>query len=180
MSTGAKVGIGVGGGCLVIVVVIVIIGVLIGRSAAGDPEPSTPPPATQSEQDTEAPAEEEPAEEPAADTGVTMTASNAGTVGDILDEEAVYTAVDVTIENGSDEDIEVNPLYITATLADGTSVNDWGEVLFADIEQIQSGTLAPGDSVSGQIAVVGEVEVVQVELQPVFGSTEPVAVAEVS
>ncbi|RKS07630.1 uncharacterized protein DUF4352 [Nocardiopsis sp. Huas11] len=180
MSTGAKVGVGVGGGCLVILLVIVVIGFLIGRGASGDSDTVTPPPAAETsapEEEAEVPAEEEPE---AADTGVTMTASYAGTAGDVLDEEAVYTVIDVTIENGSDEDVEVNPLYITATLADGSSVNDWGEVLFADIEQIESGTLAPGDSASGQIALVGEVEVTQVELQPVFGSNEPVAVAPVS
>ncbi|WP_304453400.1 DUF4352 domain-containing protein [Nocardiopsis sp. YSL2] len=179
MSTGAKVGLGVGGGCLVILVVLVVAGFLIGRSALS-PEPSAPPSAAEPsapQEGTDAPAEEEPE---AADSGVAMTASNAGTTGDTLDPEAVYTVIDVTIENGSDEGVEVNPLYITATLDDGSSVNDWGETLFADIELIESGTLAPGDTVSGQIALVGEVDVTQVELQPVFGSNDPVAVAEVS
>ncbi|KOX17757.1 hypothetical protein ADL05_08770 [Nocardiopsis sp. NRRL B-16309] len=186
MSTGAKVGIGVGGGCLVILVVLVVVGFLIARGASSS-DPSSPPAAESStqaeeaeegvEEDTEEPVEEEPE---VTDSGVTMTASDAGTTGDVLDEEAVYTAIDVTIENGSDEDIEVNPLYITATLADGSSVNEWGETLFADIDQIEVVTLAPGDSVSGQIALVGEVDVVQVELQPLYGQNEPLAVAEVS
>ncbi|NYJ34342.1 DUF4352 domain-containing protein [Nocardiopsis aegyptia] len=179
MSTGAKVGIGVGGGCLVVLVVLVVVGFLIGRGASS-PEPSAPPPAAESSapaEETEEPVEEEPE---AADSGVTMTASDAGTTGDVLDPEAVYTVVDVTIENGSEENVEVNPLYISATLADGSSVNDWGEALFADIDQIESGTLAPGDSASGQIALVGEVDVVQVELQSVLAQEEPIAVAEVS
>lgn len=183
MSTGAKVGIGVGGGCLVILVVIVVIGFLIGWGASSGSDTVTPPPAAEpsasAEEEAEAPTEEE-AEPETADSGVTMTASNAGTAGDVLDAEAVYTVIDVTIENGSDEGVDVNPLYINAILADGSSVNDWGDALFADIDQIESGTLAPGDSTSGQIALVGEVEVTQVELQTVLGSNEPVAVAEVS
>ncbi|MFI6577607.1 DUF4352 domain-containing protein [Nocardiopsis sp. NPDC050513] len=177
MSTGGKVALAIGGsvGLIVIVVLVVAIAANLADGGAADPAAPVAQPSAQEEAPAEQePAPDQPAEEPASAQGVTMTATDAGTTGDALDESAVYTVVDIEIVNDSDESIEVNPIYFTMTLSDGSSVNDWADTLFADIEPIMAGSLAPGDSTSGQIAVVGEVEIVQVELGDLIGEREPV------
>nr|WP_227015187.1 DUF4352 domain-containing protein [Nocardiopsis sinuspersici] len=102
-----------------------------------------------------------------------MTATAAGTAGDTID-DTVYTVLDVELTNNGDESLSVNPMYFTTVLADGTERTDWGEALFADIEPFQVTELAPGDSASGQIAVVGEVVVTEVRYDPSFGMEEPI------
>jgi hypothetical protein len=59
-------------------------------------------------------------------------------------------------------------------LSDGTERTDWADAIFADIQHIEVGTLAPGSSVSGQIAVVGEVVVTEVRYDPSFGMEDPI------
>ena len=177
MSTGAKIGIGCGG-CLGIsaigFVFLIILGAIVG-SGGEDTSPDTtvaasPEAAAESDAPEEAAAEEEPAAE---ESAVTMTATNAGTVGDTID-DTVYTAIDIEVVNNSDESVDVNPINFTAVLADGTVVSDWADTVFADIDAIDAVTLQPGQRASGQIAVVGEVDVASVEMGDILGLGDPV------
>lgn len=176
MSTGAKIGIGCGG-CLGVSILgfvfLLILGAIVG-SGGEDTSPDTtvaasPEAAAESSAPEEAAAEEEPVEEAA----VTMTATNAGTVGDTVD-DTVYTAIDIEVVNDSEESIDVNPINFTAVLDDGTVVSDWADTIFADIDAIDTVTLQPGQRASGQIAVVGEVDVATVEMADLWGLGDPV------
>ncbi|MEV2278557.1 hypothetical protein AB0I72_23525 [Nocardiopsis sp. NPDC049922] len=176
MSTGAKIGIFGCGGCLVLVVLGAIFLGVLGALVGGDEdttvasEPSASAPADEG-QEQETAAEEEAAEET---SGVTMTATAAGTVGDVID-DTVYTAIDIEIVNDSDESIEVNPIYFTVELADGTVVSDWADAAFADLDNpLDTVTVQPGQRASGQIAVVGEVTPVEVTMEELFGLEDPV------
>ncbi|MFL1430554.1 MULTISPECIES: DUF4352 domain-containing protein [unclassified Nocardiopsis] len=173
MSTGAKVGIGVGAGCLGLIVIVVVIIVIIAMASGGDGGGTSSSSPTSS-QTTEpgAGTEDAPVEAPA--DGVGMTVTNAGTVGGTLDPAETYTALDVTFVNNSNEPFSVNPFYFSFILDDGTEVVDWE--LFADIDQFEAGDLAPGDQVSGQVAVAGEVTVVEVHYDPYFGMEDPIVV----
>ncbi|WP_223830332.1 DUF4352 domain-containing protein [Nocardiopsis quinghaiensis] len=180
MSTGAKVGIGVGGCLGLLVIAIVVIVAIASLSVSGDSTSASPAPyATEEEFTPEETAPEGITEdEPAAGQGVSMTASAAGTTGSAFD-DTVYTVLDIELTNNGDEDLNVSSLYFTAVLADGTERNDWGEAILADIEQFEVTSLTPGSSVAGQIAVVGEVVVTEVRYDPSFGMEEPiVAVVE--
>ncbi|MGW5875250.1 DUF4352 domain-containing protein [Nocardiopsis terrae] len=177
MSTGAKVGLGCGG-CLGIILLLALLGGCMSLLSSDTPDEAAPATSsTSQEQEEETAAEEEPEEEPAEETAVTMTATNAGTVGDAID-DTVYTAIDIEVVNDSDEPIDVNPINFTAILADGTVVSDWADTIFADIDAIDAVTLQPGQRASGQIAVVGEVDVATVEMGDILGLGDPV-VAEV-
>lgn len=175
MSTGAKVGIFGCGGCLVLVILgFVFLGVLGALASNSDDATVSTPPADSSSEDTaEEPAEEE---EPAAAEGstVTMTATSAGTAEDITGDGTVYTVLDIEVVNDSDEAVDVNPINFTAVLADGTVVSDWADSIFADIDQIDAVTLQPGQRATGQIAVVGEVDVATVEMGDLLGLGDPV------
>ncbi|WP_232832321.1 DUF4352 domain-containing protein [Nocardiopsis sp. FIRDI 009] len=175
MSTGAKIGIFGCGGCLVLVVIGFVLLFALGLVASSEDGTAASSPsdsADSSDQAAEEPADDT-AEEPAADSEVTMTATNAGTVGDTID-DTVYTAIDIEIVNNSDEAIDVNPINFSVVLADGTVVSDWADTIFADIEQLDVVTLQPGQRTSGQIAVVGEVEVASVEMGDLLGLGDPV------
>jgi hypothetical protein len=179
MSTGAKIGIGClgcGGVAMLGFVFLLVIGLLAGGDDTSDTTVAASPEAAESS----APAEEAAAEEePAAEeSAVTMTATSAGTVGDVTGDGTVYTAIDVEVVNDSDEPIDVNPINFTAVLADGTVVSEWADTLFADIDTIDAVTLQPGQRASGQIALVGEVDVASVEMADLWGLGDPV-VAEV-
>ncbi|WP_306369773.1 hypothetical protein, partial [Nocardiopsis sp. CC223A] len=181
MSTGAKVGIGVGGGILGLMVIMVVAVVLIAMSAGdeGGGTSSASPTASQTTYpdaptDTPTDAPTEALAEPPAEGGVTVTATHAGTVNGTLDPAETYTALDVTFVNDSGEPFSVNPLYFTFILDDGTEVVDWE--LFADITQFEAADLAPGEQVSGQVAIAGEVTVAEVHYDPSFGMEEPIVV----
>ncbi len=169
MSTGAKVGIGVGAGCLGLIVIVVVIIVIIGMSAGGGSE--APASSPTSSQTTEPGGTTE--EAPAAPSGaVTMTATNAGTASGTIDPSETYTVLDVTIANNWDETLSINPLYFSYVLDDGTEVTDWE--LFADIQGIEVSELASGQEASGQVAILGEVTVVEVHYTPIIGPDEPI------
>lgn len=103
-----------------------------------------------------------------------MTATHGGTTGDTLD-DTVYTVVNVEIVNDSEDSIEVNPIYFSAELADGTVVSDWPDAIFADLDNpLDAVTLQPGQKASGQIALVGEVDVAAVTMEELFGLEDPV------
>ncbi|MFE6390005.1 hypothetical protein [Nocardiopsis dassonvillei] len=181
MSTGAKIGIGCGG-CLGVSILgfvfLIILGAIVGSDSNTGTDTTTaasPEAAGESSAPEEAAAEEEPVEEET--SGVTMTATSAGTVGDSVD-DTVYTAIDIVIVNDSEESVDVNPINFNAILADGTVVSDWADTIFADIDPIDTVTLQPGQRAEGQIAVVGEVDVASVEMADLFGMDDPV-VAEV-
>ncbi|MET9798594.1 DUF4352 domain-containing protein [Nocardiopsis alba] len=175
MSTGAKVGIGCGAAAVVLLVLGLLGGCMASLVADG---PSSPRPETSSaapEPEESDPVTEE-TEVAAEEDDIVMTASLAGTVENSID-DTVFTVVDVTVENNGDESIDINPIYFQAILADGTSANDWGEALFADIDHFSVGSLPPGGSVEGQISVSGaDVDIVEVELGGFFGTREPVRV----
>ena len=178
MSTGAKVGIGVGVGCLALIVIAVVIFVVIALAVGDDTDTAAPSSSPTSSRTTEpGGTTEEPAEEPVeapAGDGVTVTAAHAGTVSGTLDPSETYTALDVTFVNNSDEPFSINPLYFSYILEDGTEVIDWE--LFADITQFEAGDLAPGEQVSGQVAIAGEVTVAEVHYDPYFGLEDPIVV----
>ncbi|MFC9087216.1 DUF4352 domain-containing protein [Nocardiopsis dassonvillei] len=173
MSTGAKVGLGIGGGCLGLVLIVVIVIVIIASMAGGDDSTSTSTSSAPTQQEGTQEPEGGSAEEPANEQGVTLTATAAGTAGDTID-DTVYTVLDVELTNNGDEPLDINPLYFTTVLSDGTERTDWADAIFADIQHIEVGTLAPGSSVSGQIAVVGEVVVTEVRYDPSFGMEDPI------
>ncbi|MGW9350449.1 DUF4352 domain-containing protein [Nocardiopsis flavescens] len=168
MSTGAKVGLFGCGGCLVLValgfVLLLVLGAFAASGDSGTPEPAAPAPS----EEASAAQEDAPAEEAG---GITMTATHAGTAGDIVD-DTVYTVIDIEIVNDGDADLDVNPMYFTVTLEDGTAASEWGDTLFADIDALDAVTLRPGERVSGQIAVVGEVDVASVRMEELMGLGE--------
>ncbi len=171
MSTFAKVVLSVGacfGAILLVIGVIVFAAFLTADDDVSSSASTTVEETTQEEVEEE----EEPEVE---EQGVSMTATQSGTTGDIID-DTVYTVVDVEITNNGDEPLDVNPIYFTTVLSDGTERNDWGEAIFADITPFASGELAPGDSTSGQIAVVGEVSVTELRYDPSFGLGDPIIV----
>ncbi|CAL9452667.1 hypothetical protein SUDANB121_02489 [Nocardiopsis dassonvillei] len=170
MSTGAKVGIGVGAGCLGLIVIVVVIIVVIAMASGGDDTSVSSAPTSSQTTEPGTPDEEAPAEAPA--EGVGLTATSAGTVGGTLDPNEVYTVLDVTFVNNSGEPLPLNPLYFTYILDDGTEVVDWE--LFADIPMMEATDLAPGEQFTGQVAVAGEVTVAEVHYDPYFGMEDPI------
>ena len=176
MSTGAKVGIGIGGCLGLVIIAIVVIVILASLAGGGDDTAATPPTTSApSEEETEDVDASAPAEEPVEQGGITASATQGGTVGDVLD-DTTYTVIDVEITNDSSESVDVNPIYFTFVLDDGTERDDWAETIFADITPMEAVSLAPGDSVSGQIATVGEVTVSEVRFDPTFGMGEPLVI----
>ncbi|MEC3894839.1 DUF4352 domain-containing protein [Nocardiopsis sp. LDBS1602] len=177
MSTGAKVGIGCA--AAVVLLVLLLIGGLVATLVTEDsssPRPETSSAAPEPEEPEETDPVTEETEAASEEDDIVMTASLAGNVENSID-DAVFTVVDVTVENNGDESIDINPIYFQAILADGTSANDWGEALFADIDHFSVGSLPPGGSVEGQISVSGaDVDIVEVELGGFFGTREPVRV----
>ncbi|QUX25740.1 DUF4352 domain-containing protein [Nocardiopsis sp. MT53] len=178
MSTGAKVGFGCLG-CFGLFLFLALLGGCMSL-LSGDTADTSAPAASSSPEEPpaeEAAAEEEPeqpAEEPEEEPAVTMTATHGGTTGDTLD-DTVYTVVNVEIVNDSEDSIEVNPIYFSAELADGTVVSDWSDAIFADLDNpLDAVTLQPGQKASGQIALVGEVDVAAVTMEELFGLEDPV------
>ncbi|MEU3025621.1 DUF4352 domain-containing protein [Nocardiopsis alba] len=172
MSTGKKIGFGCGG-CLGLLLILGLLGACMSALAGGDSS-STPPAATSSAPEAEEAAAEESSEEDegAEVSDVVLTATLAGTAGDVVD-DTVYTVLDITVENNSDEDLDVNPIYFSVVLADGTVVSDWADTIFADIDHLDAVTLRPGQRTEGQIAVSGEVDIVEVEMAELFGLQAP-------
>lgn len=179
MSTGKKVGLGCGGCLGVLLILLLMVGCVAALSGGDETSSSTESGSSDTEEaaveETEE-AEEEPAEEEAAEevSDIVLTASHAGTAGDTID-DTVYTVIDVTVENNSDEPLEVNPIYFNVILADGTVRSDWADAIFADINPLSAVTLSPGQRVEGQIAVVGDdVDVASVEMDEMFGLGETI------
>ncbi|MEE2036010.1 hypothetical protein Q8791_02085 [Nocardiopsis sp. CT-R113] len=176
MSTGAKVGIGVGGCLGLVIIAIVVIVIIASLSGSGGDTPAQPETSSASEAETSDDTESSPAEEPVTDeSGITATATQTGTAGDVLD-DTTYTVVDVEITNNSSEAVDVNPIYFTFVLDDGTERDDWAETIFADITPMEAVSVEPGDSVSGQLATVGEVTVAELRFDPSFGMREPIVI----
>lgn len=180
MSTGAKVGLGVGLGCgIPILLLIMLVGCAAFLSSpSSEGTSSSTPAAVEATEEAEEVAveDEEPAEEAAVEetSDIVLTATHAGTAGDIVD-DTVYTVLDITVENNSSDDLEVNPIYFSVILTDGTVVNDWADAIFADIDSIDAVTLSPGQRVEGQIAVVGDdLDIAEVEMTELFGLQDPV------
>ncbi|MFD3684676.1 hypothetical protein ACFWTE_07640 [Nocardiopsis sp. NPDC058631] len=176
MSTGAKVGIGVGGCLGLVIIAIVVIVILASLAGGGEDAPSQPSAPSASEEETsgetESPAEEQPVTE---EGGIAASATQTGTTGDVID-DTTYTVVDVEITNNSSEALDVNPLYFTFVLDDGTERDDWAETIFADITPMEAVSVEPGDSISGQLATVGEVTVTELRFDPSFGMEDPIVI----
>lgn len=176
MSTGAKIGIFGCGGCLGLVILGFVLVMFIGAVASTDTGSGSGATAvaSPSEETAEAVQDTETEEAPAGEAPeITMTAANAGTAGDTID-NTVYTVIDIEITNNSHADLDVNPMYFTVILEDGTAVSEWADTIFADIDHLDTVTLRPGEKAGGQIAVVGEVEVESVRMEELMGLGEEV------
>ncbi|GGX99259.1 DUF4352 domain-containing protein [Streptomyces fructofermentans] len=101
----------------------------------------------------DAPAAAEPEESAAAPAApVKVTAKRTAFTPGILADGTAYTSVSVTIRNGSDEPISINPLYITITDTDGTKHT---AELGADTNQLDTVDLEPGENVTGVVTGKG-------------------------
>lgn len=179
--------LGVGGGLAAMgfVPVMIYAFITMGSSseAGSGAEPTASPPVEQSPDDfedqvpelevpdTEVPGAEELPEGTSEEQAelVDVTAAHGGLAGDTVDPDAVYTAVDLEVENGSSEPYSLDLLYLEVVLDDGSSALALHETRDADIDLISDEDIPPGESISGQVAVPGEVQPVQVEINPLFG-----------
>lgn len=161
MSTGKKFGLGCGGLLLVMFLLGGCVAVLSGGdtdSGASDSQ------AADTEENTET-SEEEAAEE---DAEVVLTAETREFTPSILHDGGAYTSVFVAVENNSDEDVDVNPLYFSIVADDGTKKDTSGG-LGMDENQIDTLTLGPGQRAEGTITVEGDLTPASVEFDGPFG-----------
>ncbi|MCY9787594.1 DUF4352 domain-containing protein [Nocardiopsis sp. EMB25] len=191
----AKRGMSIGGrialssGFILAFVIIVVLLIAIVNAVTGDGADTTASTTQQPTQeqgqdtvetDTEGSAEPGTGETEGTEEGdgdVVMTATNAGTAGDLLD-DTVYTVVDVEIVNNSDESIDVNPVYFTLVLDDGLTVSAMDNYT-ADIDSFGMVTVRPGNRASGQLAAEGEVTIAQVEFSELYGMGGESIIADV-
>ncbi|MFD6098521.1 DUF4352 domain-containing protein [Nocardiopsis flavescens] len=82
-----------------------------------------------------------------------------------------FTSVDVSVSNGGQESLDVNPLYFSVIDASGT-LHSTAEAVGMDARELDASTLVPGQSTSGVITVQGLVEADRVVFEPYYG--EPV------
>ncbi len=71
----------------------------------------------------------------------------------------------MTVENNSDEGIEINPLYFSIVADDG-SKKDAGGGLGMDEDQIDTFTLSPGQRAEGTVTVEGDITPHQCRVRP--------------
>lgn len=77
----------------------------------------------------------------------------------------------VSVENNSDSDIDINPLYFSIVADDGTKKDTSGG-LGMDENQIDTLTLSPGQRAEGTITVEGALTPASVELDGPLGLGE--------
>ncbi|MFD6949132.1 hypothetical protein A6A08_07150 [Nocardiopsis sp. TSRI0078] len=174
MSTGKKFGLGCGG-CLGVLLVLLLLGGCMaalsgGGSDGGAQEPAATEEETPQEAAEDAPAEEEQ-EEAAEDQAVALTAEATEFTPSILHNGGDFTSVYITVENNSDENIDVNPLSFSIVADDGTK-KDTAEGLGEDERQIDTLTLSPGQRAEGVITAEGDFTPASVEFNESLGFGE--------
>ncbi|MFB6982955.1 DUF4352 domain-containing protein [Streptomyces scopuliridis] len=152
----------VGLSCLGVVGVFVIIGVIASlfggtnEGSASGSNPAVTQDAAESGESEGAKADDakadEAKEEPAKDAPVIVTAKKVGFKKSILADGSDYTSVQITIANGGDKDLDVNPLYFTITDTDGGKHT---AELGTDEDQIDTVELAPGENITGTVTGKG-------------------------
>ncbi|MFJ2111883.1 DUF4352 domain-containing protein [Streptomyces sp. NPDC087850] len=148
----------VGLSCLGVVGLFVVIGVLGALFSGGDDEPSASSSRPAATQDAAKPDKAEDSktdevkEEPAKDAPVTITAKKVDFKKSILADGTDYTSVQVTLTNGGDKDLDVNPLYFTITDTNGSKHT---AELAMDEDQIDTVKLAPGENITGTVTGKG-------------------------
>jgi cytoskeletal protein RodZ len=150
----------VGFGCLGIIGIFVLIGIVGAIASDSDSDTSGKGTSVTAEatpeaekDDAAAPEKDEPAEEPAPEAPVKVTAKKTAFAPSILADGSNYTSVRLTITNNSDETISVNPLYFAITDSKGTKHT---AELGMDEGQIDTVELAPGENVSGTVTGKGK------------------------
>ncbi|MER8002051.1 DUF4352 domain-containing protein [Streptomyces sp. NPDC095613] len=150
----------VGFSCLGIIGLFVIIGIIgaVLGGASDDSESGGKTAATQDAQPDKADDEkagkekDEPKEEPAKDAPVTVKAKKVDFKKTILADGSDYTSVQVTVTNGGDKELDVNPLYFSITDTEGSK---HAAELGVDEGQIDTVKLAPGENITGTITGKG-------------------------
>lgn len=180
MSTGKKIGLGCGG-CLGVLLFLLLLGGCMAALSGDDLDSGAPEPAaTQEEAGGETAGEaaaEEPAEESAADApaaeeqDVVLTAEATEFTPSILHDGGDFTSVYVTVENNSDENVDVNPLYFALVADDGTK-HDTSGGLGEDENQIDTLTLSPGQRAEGVVTAEGAFTPASVEFGGPLGLGE--------
>ncbi|MEV8623396.1 DUF4352 domain-containing protein [Streptomyces sp. NPDC051079] len=154
---------GLGAGAIVAIVLGSVVGLffiigIIGALASSGDSSSADGKATPKHTRTGAPAPAKssaapPAEEPAEQAPVTVTAKKTTFAPSVLHNGGAYTSVTVTVKNDGDAEISVNPLYFTITDTDGSKHT---AELGMDENQIATVKLAPGEKVTGAITGKGK------------------------
>jgi hypothetical protein len=176
MSTGKKIGLGCGG-CLGVLLFLLLLGGCVAALGGGDLDGGAPEPAATREEaggETagEAAAEEPAVEEPAAEEqDVVLTAEATEFTPSILHDGGDFTSVYVTVENNSDENVDVNPLYFALVADDGTKYDTSGG-LGEDENQIDTLTLSPGQRAEGVVTAEGAFTPASVEFGGPLGLGE--------
>ncbi|MEV4946871.1 DUF4352 domain-containing protein [Streptomyces sp. NPDC053755] len=141
LSTGATVGLSVGG----VLVLLVVLGALVkGGDGTSDGKAGAAAPTKSSALGGALPEEKAP---------VTVTAVKTAFKPSVLHGGGKYTSVKVTVANNGEKKIDVNPLYFTITDTDGVKhVAELG----MDEGQIATVELEPGEKVTGTVTSGGE------------------------
>ncbi|MFE9456228.1 DUF4352 domain-containing protein [Streptomyces californicus] len=149
----------IGFGCLGIVGLFILMGIIGVVAMEGDDGSDTgtgKQPAAVGEaepgKDDDAKADP-PKDEPVKKAPVSVTGKQVDFKKSILAQGDDYTSVQVTITNNSKKDLDVNPLYVTITDADGSKHT---AELGVDEDQLDMVKLAPGENVTGTITGKGK------------------------
>ncbi len=127
----------------------------------------------------EAPRASEPAadgQEEAEPSEAELTASTTDFVPSSVYVEGDFTSVEVSVTNGGDDALDVNPLYFTVVDAEGGAHNP-SDAISMDDNELGVQTLEPGESAEGVITVVGEIEPDRILFEPFFTGPVEVPVA---
>lgn len=155
-------GIGVGGGIalgcgglLLLGAIIFVIGIFASIGDSTDPKtPRQSTPTIAAEAPAATPSKAAPPEpEPAPEQPVKIEAKKTPFTRGILAPDGPHTSVRVTITNGSNKTISVNPLYFTITATDGMK---YTHELAADEQQLDAVKLAPGEKTTGVVTGKGK------------------------
>lgn len=143
----------VGFGCLGIIGLFVLIGIIAAvAGGSSDDGAKDASPATVQKDDSKP--EQKEKEAPAVETDVKLSAKATEFVPGVLHNGGDFTSVEVTIENATKGNIDVNPLYFSVTDTNGTKHN--ADALGQSENQIDTLKLAPGENVTGVITAEGK------------------------
>ncbi|WP_036553784.1 DUF4352 domain-containing protein [Nocardiopsis sp. CNT312] len=157
----------VGIGCAVLLFVLLLMGgctALLLVTAGGNGE------SAQEVADPEADAPSEPVEEEITAVETEFEPSSLYTEGE-------FTSVKVSVTNTGEEDIDVNPLYFSVVDAQGRT-HGVGDAIALDENELEAGSVAPGETVTGTVTVPGEVEAATLVFDPFYHEAVEVPVEE--